>query len=214
MSPLFFICSPAAGAGGDLDAVDATIVTMRGSLRSSWTTASAKTCATAQENENATLTCSGPSGTINGIVFASFGTPKGTCGNFSTFNCSAAASVDKIKALCIGKHSCSIPATNVFFGGDPCLDVRKSLAVQATCSVSSPYTMSVTIPVGSTASVRVPLPKGTPQNWTVTEGTATVWHNNAFVPGDPGVTGGQATATYIEFAVGSGQYTFSLVSEK
>ena len=32
---------------------------------------------------------------------------------------------------CVGKSSCTVPATNDHFGGDPCFDVAKRLAVVA-----------------------------------------------------------------------------------
>ncbi len=40
-----------------------------------------------------------------------------------------------VENACLGKTSCTIPATNTFFGGDPCFDTAKSLAVMAAgCS--------------------------------------------------------------------------------
>ena len=61
----------------------------------------------------------------------------------------------KIEKECVGKSSCSIPATTEFFGSDPCFDTVKYLAVSATgCNGSAKpavFTYDVTIP---TASVR------------------------------------------------------------
>jgi hypothetical protein len=97
----------------------------------------ATACGTAAENDSATLTC--PAGQIiDSVVFASFGTPTGTCGNFATSSCDASSSAMTIQALCAGKSSCSVPATNSAFGGDPCHDTTKKLAVEVACVPGEP----------------------------------------------------------------------------
>ena len=56
--------------------------------------------------------------------------------------CAAAGDSAKLNVskLCVGKGSCSIPATPAFFGGDPCPTVKapKSLAVRARCGSAKP----------------------------------------------------------------------------
>ncbi len=80
-----------------------------------------------------TLIC--PTGqTIDQITFASFGTPTGACGSFATGACNASSSMAVVQALCVGRNSCSVPATNGAFT-DPCDKTTKSLSVQATCTV-------------------------------------------------------------------------------
>lgn len=87
------------------------------------------------ENMNLTLQCVPGTGTISRILFASFGTPTGTCGHYAQGTCSAKDSLQMVENACLGKTSCTIPATNTFFGGDPCFDTAKSLAVMAAgCS--------------------------------------------------------------------------------
>jgi hypothetical protein len=94
-------------------------------------------CGTAAENDSATLSC--PAGQIiDAVVFASFGTPAGTCGSFTASSCDAAGSAATVQALCAGKRSCSVPATNSAFGGDPCHDTTKKLAVEVTCVPGEP----------------------------------------------------------------------------
>jgi hypothetical protein len=88
-------------------------------------------CGTAPENGAVRLSC--PSGQIvERVVFASYGTPSGSCGNFSTGACNAAGSVSSVESLCIGRASCTVPASNATFG-DPCRSTVKILAVSATC---------------------------------------------------------------------------------
>ncbi len=80
-----------------------------------------------------TLTC--PTGqTIDTITFASFGTPTGSCGSFATGSCNASSSMAVVQALCVGRNSCSVPATDGTFI-DPCDKTTKSLSIQATCTV-------------------------------------------------------------------------------
>ena len=91
------------------------------------------TCGTAVEHQPATtLTCAG-GGTVKSVVFASYGTPTGTCGGFKTSTCHAAVSIDKIKAACVGKTSCTLDANNSIFG-DPCGGVGKHLYVEVVCT--------------------------------------------------------------------------------
>ncbi|EGD77228.1 hypothetical protein PTSG_08321 [Salpingoeca rosetta] len=96
----------------------------------------AKVGGLAAENTDLVLTCA--SGTISGIEFASFGTPTGSCGNFSKGSCDAASTMKIVQSMCVGKSSCTIPATDTTFG-DPCYGTAKVLAVQATGCSASPY---------------------------------------------------------------------------
>ncbi|EYU31481.1 hypothetical protein MIMGU_mgv1a001399mg [Erythranthe guttata] len=75
--------------------------------------------------------------TISSIKFASYGTPKGSCQNFSRGNCHAPDSISVVSQACIGKQSCSISISNAAFGGDPCRGVVKTLSVEMECSSSS-----------------------------------------------------------------------------
>lgn len=90
-------------------------------------------CATAKEGSRIVLSC--PAGqTIDSIVFASYGTPEGTCVNgFKIGSCHGANSQGKVEKLCRGKQSCTLNATNGFFG-DPCVGTYKRLYIQYTCS--------------------------------------------------------------------------------
>ncbi len=89
-------------------------------------------CATAAEGNS--LTLQAPAGkVITGITFASYGTPNGSCGNFSIGGCHANNSVSIVSALAIGQNSVTIDANNSVFG-DPCGGTVKRLYIQATYS--------------------------------------------------------------------------------
>jgi len=81
-------------------------------------------------NEGNVLSLTAPSGVFTKVDFASYGTPTGTCGNYTT-GCNASNSVSTVSGYLLGKSSATIPADNGVFG-DPCGGTRKRLAVQAT----------------------------------------------------------------------------------
>lgn len=88
-------------------------------------------CGTGDENTTVTLSC--PAGqVITAIDFASYGTPNGSCGNFTTSSCNATTSGPDVTSACLGLSSCSIAATNGTFT-DPCVGTFKRLYVQARC---------------------------------------------------------------------------------
>ena len=87
---------------------------------------------TASENDLLTLSCP-PGSAIVDIPFASYGLPEGTCPNVQKGTCEAVESMDKVKAACLGKGTCSIVGGNSVFG-DPCGGVKKTLAVRAICA--------------------------------------------------------------------------------
>ncbi|KAL2475471.1 Beta-galactosidase 8 [Abeliophyllum distichum] len=69
---------------------------------------------------------------IASIRFASFGTPRGNCGEFSPGSCHANVS-SIVQQVCVGKQGCSVPVSTTKLG-DPCPRVPKSLAIEALCS--------------------------------------------------------------------------------
>ena len=89
-------------------------------------------CAELNEGQKTTLSC--PAGEIiGGIGFASYGTPKGSCGTgFSIGNCHSSKTKSAIRAACLNKQSCKIAANNGTFD-DPCSGVGKKLAVTYSC---------------------------------------------------------------------------------
>ena len=88
-------------------------------------------CFTELENTAKDLAC--PAGMfIREIVFASYGTPTGSCGAFAVSSCSASSSVDVVAMRCLDQPSCTLGADNGAFG-DPCPEINKSLSVEVRC---------------------------------------------------------------------------------
>ncbi|TCJ14349.1 HYR domain-containing protein [Flaviaesturariibacter flavus] len=86
-------------------------------------------CGTAAEN--GTITLRAPAGTvIDRIDFASYGTPNGSCGNFTQGGCHAFNSKSVVESLALGRNTATISATNGVFG-DPCGGTVKRLYIQA-----------------------------------------------------------------------------------
>jgi hypothetical protein len=74
-------------------------------------------------------------GVIDKILFASYGTPTGSCGSWAVnASCNANNSVSVVESACLGKSRCSIKTDTPTFG-DPCYKTVKHLVVEATCSV-------------------------------------------------------------------------------
>ena len=105
-------------------------------------------CRVATENGAAHLGGCDPGHTISEITFASYGTPKGTCGGGSVIksepsftadpNCDAAASLAHVKSLCEGKADCVVEVHNADFGGDPCTNTSKHFAAVVRCDNDEP----------------------------------------------------------------------------
>ncbi|KAK4284853.1 hypothetical protein QN277_001631 [Acacia crassicarpa] len=83
----------------------------------------------------ASLKCPNQKRIVN-VDFVSFGNPKGFCGGFTMGNCSVTATKQIVEQQCLGKMSCSIPMDPkvLLKNGDVCPNIRKTLAIQVTCS--------------------------------------------------------------------------------
>nr|CAD1830487.1 unnamed protein product [Ananas comosus var. bracteatus] len=72
---------------------------------------------------------------INQIVFASFGSLMGVCGNFTVGNCHTPQAKILVEKLCLGKRSCTLPVSHQAYGTDlNCPGTTGTLAVKAKCS--------------------------------------------------------------------------------
>ena len=86
-------------------------------------------CGTA--NESSSLTLTAPTGAIfDQIVYASYGTPNGTCGLYTNGACHATGSTTIVGTYLLNNSTGTIPATNGVFG-DPCGGISKRLYVEA-----------------------------------------------------------------------------------
>ena len=168
-------------------------------------------------------------GTMKAIDYASYGASTGNCsaGFVRSPTCDAKGTTAKVAAACVGKSSCAVTASSQAFG-DPCLMHVKSLAVIATgckgttsfapgagpspnpAGAAAAFKYDVTIPVGATADVHVPL-MGM-EDAHVTESDAAVWADGKFVAGAKGVRSvvPQPAAGTVVAQVGSGSYSFAV----
>ena len=214
----------ASGVPGDLSFASASVDTPMGRVASAWrasATTGGTVCGTMYEEGALTLACEG-GGSFTDVAFASFGTPVGDCasGLVRNASCDAAASAAVARAACVGRSSCTLWANASVFGGDPCLGVRKSLAVALVgkCANASPpapvYSLNVELPPNAAGTAAVPTP-GDPAAAAVviTEGGAPVWRSGSFVPGVPGVLGatGDSASSVVIFSLGSGAFSFEVM---
>jgi hypothetical protein len=110
-------------------------------------------CAEVDEGGTATLSC--PSGQIIGaIAFASYGTPTGSCPDFSSSSCHASSSKSTVESACLNKESCTVGANNGVFG-DPCVGTYKKLAVAYSCQ-SPNAAQCAEVDEGGTATLSCP----------------------------------------------------------
>jgi hypothetical protein len=84
-----------------------------------------------ETNESGNITLTAPVGAVfTSIPFASYGTPNGTCGNYSIGSCHASNSTSIVSAAAIGQNNFSISANNATFG-DPCAFTSKRMYIEA-----------------------------------------------------------------------------------
>lgn len=96
-------------------------------------------CGTTDEGGSITLTAP-PGNAFTSIVFASYGTPNGSCGSFTIGGCHAGNSVSICSAILVGNNSGTVNANNGVFG-DPCGGTFKRLYIEASYSAVVPLTL-------------------------------------------------------------------------
>lgn len=103
-------------------------------------------------NENDWMQLIAPDNCIfTSINFASYGTPNGDCGAFSTGWCHAGSSMMITQNACLGKNNCSIGADNGTFG-DPCYETFKRYFVEAEYSEIADLNLHYSWSTGDTTS--------------------------------------------------------------
>jgi hypothetical protein len=99
-------------------------------------------CGVVREGDHLELGGCAGGNTISEVLFASFGTPTGSCaaGTLAVDSaCCANGSRAVVEEACLGKAACSVPATVATFG-DPCGGTLKRLAVRVRCANDPPPT--------------------------------------------------------------------------
>ncbi len=137
-------------------------------------------CGSITNLQDLSLACTDAGATIDNIVFASYGTPTGTCGNYAVGACNAANSTAIVQSYCVGKNSCTVPATTPIFG-DPCYDTVKELVVEAHCTTGGGVQPGTAGPVfaqaysGAARRVLVINKTPDPQGVTLAGATGAAW---------------------------------------
>ena len=92
-------------------------------------------------NWNLTIQCPSNPAIINSISFASFGSPIGSCGNFSVGACNSVNTLQIVKNLCYGKNKCIIPVNNKTFDisdNANCKNIKyKSFSIELRCNITN-----------------------------------------------------------------------------
>ncbi len=103
------------------------------------------TTACGEANEGGVASAACPAGSIvSSVNFASYGTPSGSCGGYSTGNCHAGwSSPTAVQKACVGRTACSVTASNGVFG-DPCRGKGKRLRFALSCTRPPPQASRVT----------------------------------------------------------------------
>ena len=86
------------------------------------------------ESESGQLRCN-KEGKIN-ILSANYGRlDSHSCPHWMTTdtNCHSGNSLAQVQKICQSNSTCELEATNVFFGGDPCMGTHKYLFVEYQC---------------------------------------------------------------------------------
>jgi len=86
-------------------------------------------CGSTYDSNQQTLHCDN-SGVINEIVYASYGTNNGECGNFSDNSACVSNQIDYVKKQCLNQQSCTIDVNATTFGNDPCPNTFKRFDVE------------------------------------------------------------------------------------
>jgi len=179
---------------GGLTSADAAVGTPHGVVSSSWellgSPARASPCGTVPENAELIVGC-GDIDVITSVQLVIFGTPIGSCaGGFANGTACPGFpnSTTVVGRRCLGNHTCSIPATIALFG-DPCFGRPKFLAVSLGCGAgptpppasTSLYRHRVTVPIGTTADIVIPLLGENERAIKIMESGIDVWRDGLFV---------------------------------
>lgn len=219
--------------GANITSADCSVTTPHGPVEVSWTGPYVHgaphgnlTCNMVPESATLSLAC--PDGVIDKVDFASYGTPEGECPSLRHHSACDVDVSDIVTAECVGQTSCTLQCHGDSCNGqavkDPCYGTKKNLAVSVGCShiptppaASTPVTLSVVLPPGSAAAVRVPLVAAvghTTNNVVITESGAVVWRMGAFVAnsalenGFVDSVGSDLGITFL--ATKAGSYVFSV----
>ena len=115
------------------------------------------------KHNDLTISCGDEDGgTIEKVLFASYGNPTGHCGGYHKLgSCHVPNTVDVVEKVCLGKRSCIVP-TGADFWDNPCTEEIKWLSVSVQCKsemdnfIYSSIRVNVSVPMGSRGLLHLP----------------------------------------------------------
>jgi hypothetical protein len=168
------------------------------------------------KHDDLTVSCGEEDGgTIEKVLFASYGNPTGHCGGYHKLgNCHVLNSQEIVKDLCLGKRSCTVP-TGADFWGNPCPDEIKWLSVSVQCkstiedTVFSSIRVNVSVPMGSRGLLH--LPAHGKHNMKLWDGEKVIFSENGPLNPALGITSAEweSDSDSLVLELDSGNYNFT-----
>ena len=170
------------------------------------------------KHDDLTISCGDEDGgTIEKILFSSYGNPTGHCGGYhKKGNCHATNSEEVVEKLCLGKRGCVVP-TGADFWGNPCPDRVKWLSVAVQCKsedakveefMYSSIRVNVSVPMGSRGLLH--LPAHGKHNMKLWDGENVIFSENTSLVPMLGITSAQweSESDSLVLELDSGNYNF------
>jgi len=155
------VFSPASALG--LRSANATVAAAHGTIGIEWERAGGLQCAKAPPTEPVYLSCGAGGGVIKSVHFASHGRPHGVCGALGVEEDCHIDLVPLLAARCTGVNNCTLlpeEVASVAMSTGPCSSAIPGdplwTHAQFSCSTPEVITATVTVPVGSTSTVKLP----------------------------------------------------------
>ena len=175
------------------------------------------------KHDDLTISCGDEDGgTIEKILFSSYGNPTGHCGGYhKKGSCHATNSEEVVEKLCLGKRRCVVP-TGADFWGNPCPDQVKWLSVAVQCKsedakveefMYSSIRVNVSVPMGSRGLLH--LPAHGKHNMKLWDGENVIFSENTSLVPTLGITSAQweSESDSLVLELDSGFYNFSWKGE-
>ena len=170
------------------------------------------------KHDDLTISCGDEDGgTIEKILFSSYGNPTGHCGGYhKKGSCHATNSEEVVEKLCLGKRGCVVP-TGADFWGNPCPDQVKWLSVAVQCKskdakveefMYSSIRVNVSVPMGSRGLLH--LPAHGKHNMKLWDGKNVIFSENTSLVPMLGITSDQweSESDSLVLELDSGNYNF------
>jgi hypothetical protein len=216
---------PGPAGGGGISAASASLDLPRGTASIDWAWSGGTHCATAADGSEMVLSCGARGGTITALRFASYGSPDGQCGAFTSNSaCDHASAPAALEKLCLGRSNCSVVVGPEMLGTTTEASCAQDAAhaqrlhAEVVCSAPPSLQLDATVPLSSVGTVTIETPLSRLM-MVADDGNnqAVVWDRAdeavaaaaATMAGVRAVT--QTSDDTVKVQVGSGSFSFLLV---